>query len=98
MPDFIQVSTQVLHKKEEEWQSLCSRIEGAFQAGIGELKKAEENFLSEPVLEIMRASDKVLTEGEQIFGGLGRHIGKLSEIAAVYEAAEGENKNVFITD
>lgn len=95
MSERIQVSTESLREKEEEWQGICRQMKGGFLAGMGELKGMEQSFWAEPVSEIRQASEQITAQGERIFGGLERHIAKLTEIAAVYERAERENQNVF---
>lgn len=95
MTDYIQVSTEVLKEKEGEWLGVCSRIQSSFQGGMAELKKMEQIFRARPLLEVWQIADGLLTEGEQVLAGLSRHIGKLSEIAVIYETAERENQNVF---
>ena len=96
MAEKIVITTDELKKKQEKWMQLLKNTKNYLEELEGLFGKLEESFLGKPVTAIKAGSLKKLEEEGSVLAQLGTHLEKLTEIAAIYEQAEGSNRNVTV--
>ena len=92
MAEKITVTSKELLVKEQDWKAMLSKAWEEFQAAVTE--KFSRHFSGEPVRKLQKEFVSLGREQSEAFRRLKIHIGKLGEIAAVYEEAERKNTNV----
>ena len=94
MVEKITVTSKELLVKEQDWKAMLSKAWEEFQAAVMETEKFSRHFSGEPVRKLQKEFVSLGREQSEAFRRLKTHIGKLGEIAAVYEEAERKNTNV----
>lgn len=94
MAEKITVTSQYLLDKQEEWTVIYMQAQENFLAAVMDTEKIPQHFWGNPVRELQKKFLSVGKEGKEAFGRMNTHLGKLGEIASVYENAERSNVNV----
>ena len=94
MAEEILVTPRYLKGKEKEWTELVKRARNDFLTAADHVRVLTQGFDGRPVKELDKRFALWEEEGIIAFRAFENHIGKLGQIAEVYEQAERENRNV----
>lgn len=90
----ITVTSKELLARQQEWTAMLITAREEFLGAVMETEKLSRHFAGEPVEKLQKEFIALGREQTQAFRRLQAHIGKLGEIAAIYEEAERNNTNV----
>ncbi|MDE6204301.1 MAG: hypothetical protein K2O16_00640 [Lachnospiraceae bacterium] len=94
MAEEILVTPRYLKGKEKEWTELVKKSRTSFLGAAEHVQVLTQSFDGRPVKELAKRFALRKEEGIAAFRAFENHIGKLGQIAEVYEQAERDNRNV----
>lgn len=90
----IKVTTEKVKAKGEELFGMGEQAKTRLQAAEKEIEQIERCFQAVATRQLIKAFGEAAIEGTNQISALKAHLGKLQEIAIVYEEAEKENELV----
>ena len=96
MAERITITTEELRKKQEKWLQFLKNTKSCLEELEGLFDRLDNTFWGNPVAAVKTDSLKKLEEERRGFVQLEAHLGKLTEIAAIYEQAEGSSQDVTV--
>ena len=90
----IKVTTEKVKAKGEELLGMGEQVKTRLQAVEEEIGQIEGCFQAAAARQLIKAFEEAAIEGTRQISALKAHLGKLQEIAIVYEEAEKENELV----
>lgn len=94
MAEKITVRSEALRQRQQEWLSFTDSAREAFTEVTVNAQNLSGIFEGNPVRVLQREFAALGEEGTAAFKALSAQVARLSEIAAVYEAAERSNTDV----
>ncbi len=94
----IKVTTEKIKETEELLLSMADQAISGLKAAGQEVEGVRGSFASEAVSLLERTFDAFAKEGQARFKEIMAHVGKLREIAFIYEEAEKANELVTADD
>ena len=88
------MTTEMVKAKGEELLGMGDQVKIRLQAAEEEIEQIERCFQAVAARQLIGAIGKAVTEGTSQISALKAHLGKLQEIAIVYEEAEKGNELV----
>lgn len=98
MSEKISASTDEIRKKQEEWLDIFDRIRTGFDQINELMSNLNQVFMGKPIESIKSRENGMREEVEVCLEQLREHLQKLTQISAIYDQAEEENKNVITSN